>query len=87
MQEIIVYLGSIDTAAMASDGTLQSIYARELFWEKAAPKLKDLGDRIGPDDIGRLCLAIHARIPRPTKAERTQFDAPHKADFRPPKAN
>ena len=70
--------------------SLQSIYARDLFWEKAAPKLKDLDDRIGPDDIGRLCLAIHARIPRPTKAERTQlalFDAQHKADPRRRKAN
>ena len=87
VQEIIAYLGSIETAAMASDGSLQSIYARDLFWEKAAPKLKDLDDRIGPDDLGRLCLAIHARIPRPTKAERTQFDAQHKAGFRSQKAN
>jgi hypothetical protein len=51
VQEIMAYLGSIDTAAMASN-TLQSIYARDLFWEKAAPKLKDLDDRIGPDAMG-----------------------------------
>jgi hypothetical protein len=36
VQEIIAYLGSIDTAAMASDGTLQSIYSRHIFWENAA---------------------------------------------------
>jgi hypothetical protein len=85
--EIIAYLGSIDTTAMASDGTLQSIYARDIFWEKAAPKLNSLDDRIGPNDIGRLRLAIHARIPRPTTAERTQFESQHKAHFRPRKAN
>jgi hypothetical protein len=87
VQEIIAYLGSIETAAMASDGSLQSIYARDLFWDKAVPKLKDLDDRIGPDDLRRLGLAIHTRIPRPTKAERAQFDAQHKAGFRSQKAN
>ena len=75
VQETVAYLGSIDTRHLGTAPDDQreraSIRARIRFWEAVNPKLTALVNRIGGDDeVKRLRLAIHTRIPWPMQGER-----------------
>jgi len=74
-QEIIVYLGSVETALVPHNLKRErdSITGRVAFWEAANPKLKNLANRLGPDQQ-RLRMAVHARIPWPMHAERERLE-------------
>jgi hypothetical protein len=74
-QEIIAYLGSMDThLLMAADDEVEraSIKARTAFWEVANPKLKSRANRLGPHQQ-RLRMTVHARIPWPMQSERDRL--------------
>jgi hypothetical protein len=78
VQETIAYLGSIDTRhlGMSPDDNREraSIRARIRFWEAANPKLRTLVNRLGGDDeVKRLRMAIHTRIPWPMQPERERL--------------
>lgn len=82
-QEIVAYLGSIDAAHLNGGDERLSIAARIAFWEAANPKLKNLANRLG-DDMKRLRMAVHARIPWPMAPERARLallQAEHDAAF------
>ena len=72
-QDIVAYLGSIGTAPMAADMEREAILARIAFWETANPKLKNLANRLG-DEMRKLRMAVHARIPWPMEPERQRLE-------------
>jgi uncharacterized protein YdbL (DUF1318 family) len=78
VQEIVGYLGSVDTRALMSTGDDDrevSVLARTAFWESANPKIKNLANRIGDDAAQRrVRMAVHARIPWPKEPERQRLD-------------
>jgi hypothetical protein len=88
VQETVAYLSSIDRrhVGMAPDDNREraSIRTRVAFWEAVNPKLKALVNRLGGDDeVKRLRMAIHARIPWPMQGERERLgvlDALYEAD-------
>ena len=59
-QDILVYLGSIDTAVMADDDAGLSLRTRLTFWEKAKRKLKavDLMQEVRSEARCSLCALI-----------------------------
>jgi hypothetical protein len=84
-QEIIAYLGSVEAALVPRnpERECESIAGRVAFWETANPKLKNLANRLGPDQQ-RLRMAVHARIPWAMQAERERLEvlrAQAKADL------
>ena len=84
-QEHVALLGSIDGHLLpeffadiapefvegmkSPDWERHSLRARVAFWETANPRLKALGNRLG-DDVKRIRIAVHARIPWPMEPER-----------------
>jgi hypothetical protein len=74
-QEIVAYLGSIEAELLspAADREREAILARIAFWETANPKLKNLANRLG-DEMQRLRMAVHARIPWPMEPERQRLE-------------
>ena len=84
-QEHVALLGSIDGHLLpeffadiapefvegmkSPDWERHSLRARGAFWETANPRLKALGNRLG-DDVKRIRIAVHARIPWPMEPER-----------------
>jgi hypothetical protein len=59
--EYIGALGSVDAAV--------SVLERLAFWAKLPERLARLGNRVGPDEHGRIYAALHARIPMVTADE------------------
>ena len=53
--EHIASLGSVDAEV--------SVRERLAFWAKLPERLARLGNRVGPDDQAKVCVALHARIP------------------------
>jgi len=84
-QEHVALLGSIDGYLLpeffadidpefvegmkSPDWERHSLRARVAFWETANPRLKALGNRLG-DDVKRIRMAVHARVPWPMEPER-----------------
>ncbi len=61
LTEHIASLGSVDADV--------SIRERLAFWSKLPDRLARLGNRVGPDDHGKILGALHARIPMVTPDE------------------
>jgi hypothetical protein len=59
--EHIVSLGSVDADV--------SVRERIAFWAKLPGRLARLGNRIGPDEHGKIYGALHSRIPMVTPEE------------------
>jgi len=88
-QEHVADLGSIDGVLLPAfwqgldEGLLSetrkpewerlSIRARVDFWERVKRRLDRLANRLGPDDVKRVRLAIHARVPWPKQPEREKL--------------
>lgn len=89
-QEHVAHLGAVDGHMLPSffDGIdpamaakmkspewkLLSLRTRIEFWQQCKPKLARLANRIGPDGVKQIRMAIHARIPWPMEAERRQIE-------------
>lgn len=90
-QRIVAYLGSMEIGLLPENepgGDSEkwerlSIQSRKAFWDKAGPKLKRLGNRLG-EQARSLRMKIHSRIPFPLETERKWFaylDAKDTADL------